>query len=299
MSSADIEAINDYFSRTTATTSEARADQASWTAWYKNLSFFDKMTDGTLQDASAKRDRFNIDNKTPPIPSVPLTAEEANYFLKMPIVNTTGMTADEAQKAVWSAKSTVTQPVSLTVNRSTIKQGSKGDNVKEWQRIVGGIAVDGIFGAGTTTATKNWQKAHGLTADGIVGPKTWGIAYGDLPTLNPEKPAVSTSASARSAEGPAEVGKTYSVPTAKPATVAAKTATKTTVTAKPKTATVTAKPSTVAPSAITTTPKLVQANMLSALTNLPTWTKWVAGVLAVIGFGYGIKYHTDHQKKVT
>ena len=32
--------------------------------------------------------------------------------------------------------------------------------------------VDGIFGSGTTTAVKNFQKAKGLTQDGIVGPKT-------------------------------------------------------------------------------------------------------------------------------
>lgn len=33
-------------------------------------------------------------------------------------------------------------------------------------------AVDGIFGAGTTAAVKSFQKAKGLTADGIVGAKT-------------------------------------------------------------------------------------------------------------------------------
>ncbi len=33
-------------------------------------------------------------------------------------------------------------------------------------------SVDGIFGSGTTAAVKNFQKAKGLTADGIVGTKT-------------------------------------------------------------------------------------------------------------------------------
>jgi peptidoglycan hydrolase-like protein with peptidoglycan-binding domain len=33
--------------------------------------------------------------------------------------------------------------------------------------------IDGIFGAKTESAVKWYQSDHGLTADGIVGPKTW------------------------------------------------------------------------------------------------------------------------------
>jgi peptidoglycan hydrolase-like protein with peptidoglycan-binding domain len=35
------------------------------------------------------------------------------------------------------------------------------------------ITEDGIYGKGTVNAVKNFQKAHGLTADGICGPITW------------------------------------------------------------------------------------------------------------------------------
>lgn len=35
---------------------------------------------------------------------------------------------------------------------------------------------DCIFGPATEAATKNWQRAHGLTADGIVGPQTFAKA---------------------------------------------------------------------------------------------------------------------------
>lgn len=55
---------------------------------------------------------------------------------------------------------------------TTIKRGSKGKAVKVWQIIVG-ATPDGTFGSGTESKTKNWQASHGLTADGIVGPKSW------------------------------------------------------------------------------------------------------------------------------
>lgn len=37
----------------------------------------------------------------------------------------------------------------------------------------GSYGADGDFGADTNTAVVNYQRAHGLTADGIVGPNTW------------------------------------------------------------------------------------------------------------------------------
>lgn len=55
---------------------------------------------------------------------------------------------------------------------STIKQGSKGNDVKTWQGIIG-VTADGKFGPATKTATIKWQTDHKLKADGIVGPETW------------------------------------------------------------------------------------------------------------------------------
>ena len=43
--------------------------------------------------------------------------------------------------------------------------------VKQIQKIVG-CYPDGVWGNITTECVKAWQKAHGLTADGIVGPAT-------------------------------------------------------------------------------------------------------------------------------
>ncbi len=60
----------------------------------------------------------------------------------------------------------------------TIKEGSKGDAVKNAQNLLNkkgnyGLVADGVFGAKTKAAVIDFQKKNGLTADGIVGPKTW------------------------------------------------------------------------------------------------------------------------------
>lgn len=70
----------------------------------------------------------------------------------------------------------------------TVQQGSSGQAVKALQRELNrkhhyGLAEDGIFGAGTTTAVKSFQSAHGLTSDGIVGPATWQQLIGHFEDL--------------------------------------------------------------------------------------------------------------------
>ena len=62
----------------------------------------------------------------------------------------------------------------------TIRRGSKGEAVKECQRLLaklgydlGSYGIDGDFGRATEAAVKKFQQEHGLTADGICGPRTW------------------------------------------------------------------------------------------------------------------------------
>lgn len=55
---------------------------------------------------------------------------------------------------------------------STLKRGSKGDEVKALQKRLN-LMADGIFGPLTEEAVKEFQKANGLTVDGIVGNNTW------------------------------------------------------------------------------------------------------------------------------
>ena len=58
------------------------------------------------------------------------------------------------------------------------RKGSKGDAVRTIQANVH-VFVDGVFGADTEKAVKEFQKknkdndGHALTVDGVVGPKTW------------------------------------------------------------------------------------------------------------------------------
>ncbi len=56
--------------------------------------------------------------------------------------------------------------------RPTLKRGAGGDTVKDLQKLVGAMA-DGDFGGATEAAVRAFQRAHDLTPDGIVGPKTW------------------------------------------------------------------------------------------------------------------------------
>lgn len=60
---------------------------------------------------------------------------------------------------------------------ATLRRGMRGEEVKEMQAILAKdgsrLEVDGIFGLGTLSAVKSFQKRHGLVVDGIVGPKTW------------------------------------------------------------------------------------------------------------------------------
>ena len=60
----------------------------------------------------------------------------------------------------------------------TIRQGSRGDAVRQLQELLG-IAADGIFGPMTKAAVKDYQTANGLKPDGIVGLLTWGKLLGE------------------------------------------------------------------------------------------------------------------------
>ncbi len=57
----------------------------------------------------------------------------------------------------------------------------KGDNNEQVKQLQIKLHLDpvGNFGPKTEEAVKLWQAAHGLTADGIVGDKTWAMIMGE------------------------------------------------------------------------------------------------------------------------
>ena len=78
---------------------------------------------------------------------------------------------------------------------STLKYGSRGSEVKTLQTMLNKVdnaklTVDGIFGNGTKTAVRNYQKKKNLSVDGICGPKTWAVLSAEYEKLT--KPAAST-----------------------------------------------------------------------------------------------------------
>ena len=73
----------------------------------------------------------------------------------------------------------------------------KGDNNEQVKQLQVKLHLDpvGNFGPKTEEAVKMWQAAHGLTADGIVGDKTWAMIMGEEehPQVQQQTAAVANS----------------------------------------------------------------------------------------------------------
>ena len=72
-------------------------------------------------------------------------------------------------------------------NIPTLRRGNQGDEVADLQMLLNSkfgyeLEVDGNFGKATESAVKDFQSKHGLTADGVVGKKTW-AALGVSPEI--------------------------------------------------------------------------------------------------------------------
>ena len=74
---------------------------------------------------------------------------------------------------------------------TTLRNGSRGDDVKKLQQAlidagydVGSTGADGIYGTKTKAAVTAYQKANGLSVDGIAGNQTLGSLYSVAPTTN-------------------------------------------------------------------------------------------------------------------
>ena len=98
--------------------------------------------------------------------------------------NANGLAADGiVGKLTWAKlyDTTAALPAAGTTagTQPMVYRGSRGDAVRRLQELLNkkGFdcgAVDGIFGSKTYAAVMAFQKANGLSADGIAGPLTWG-----------------------------------------------------------------------------------------------------------------------------
>lgn len=75
----------------------------------------------------------------------------------------------------------------------TLRRGDTGEWVTKAQELLQNngseIQADGIFGIGTQTAVKAFQRKNGLDSDGIIGPKTWAMLMHTVLNVTVDKDA--------------------------------------------------------------------------------------------------------------
>lgn len=176
MSSDDIDAINSYIVNAAIVSPEAGNLQAQWKTYYAGLGFFDKGSDDTLAAASNRRTVFNAANHQPEDIQGAADLTPARAVAKQAAIATSTALSPAQKTAALAKNPNIQVPAATgTIAHGTIRQGSSGSDVIAWQQILG-VPSTGIFDAGLVAATKKWQASKGLTADGVVGPKTWAKA---------------------------------------------------------------------------------------------------------------------------
>jgi len=87
--------------------------------------------------------------------------------------NAENIAAYEALIQVWVTRIRVALRPDAPPTPPTLRRGAVGPDVVRLQTLLGGLATDGHFGPLTEHAVIDYQKGHGLLADGIVGRRTW------------------------------------------------------------------------------------------------------------------------------
>ncbi|WP_433015649.1 peptidoglycan-binding domain-containing protein [Kribbella sp. CA-294648] len=82
--------------------------------------------------------------------------------------------ATQAQATTAPEPDAVTQAQAASCSGTYLAYGSTGTCVRVLQTNLGGLTVDGSYGAATRTRVRHFQADAGLGVDGRVGPQTWG-----------------------------------------------------------------------------------------------------------------------------
>ena len=119
---------------------------------------------------------FDINGKLCPLYFV-TNEDDWNKFKKE-----VGNQLDKLKKGSTTSTTTVKKP-SKTVSKPkiakpTLKRGSKGTEVKYLQQDLNYVlktklSADGVFGGGTESVVKTFQRKYKLTTDGVYGPKSY------------------------------------------------------------------------------------------------------------------------------
>lgn len=103
--------------------------------------------------------------KSAPKPATPKPATAKPATVKP----ATGSSATPSRAAATATATTAYTSLLGTV----LREGSRGAAVRTLQRGLGGLAVDGVFGARTSAAVTGFQRAHHLKATGVVDRAVW------------------------------------------------------------------------------------------------------------------------------
>lgn len=125
---------------------------------------------------------YDASRKTCPAPYCGTAANDKKWK-NLHASITGGKVTAATKETVTTAKSASKEATTVTVTLKVLKKGSEGSQVKTLQRLLNALgyscgSVDGDFGANTLSALKKYQKAKGLTADGICGKNTWSKLLG-------------------------------------------------------------------------------------------------------------------------
>ncbi|WP_177344654.1 L,D-transpeptidase family protein [Evansella clarkii] len=125
--------------------------------------------------------------------------EEVRWLFDKVKVNTPVVITSSSSSFESIAKSNgfkVSGGPSASQSGGTLKQGSRGESVKELQKNLNTLGynpngIDGVFGPGTASAVKKFQKDNKLTVDGVAGTKTKNLIEEKL--KGKKKPASTTT----------------------------------------------------------------------------------------------------------
>ena len=105
------------------------------------------------------------------------TREAVKYFQRVNGLSADGVVGAATAAALGMTLSSSSSSGSVSSSSGTLRRGSTGDKVREMQQKLKNWgyydgAADGIFGSGTESAVKHFQRVNGLSADGVVGAAT-------------------------------------------------------------------------------------------------------------------------------